>query len=287
MSANLSVGGPSPLAGSPTSAWGAGHLRDALRSFETLLLIALAVSIVVVAQDALSWAGVFSLHVAAGPRPFADWWSIGVAVGLQVALGLTIAILVIIGIVVAITGLLAWRRGVAAMVEGSPEFGPEQVVATRRAREDHSLTLWLFLVYVVVAAAVSAAFAGINATLSAASAGAWPEVVGSVVTGVATSGVLVAIYYFGARHLIGMIYGVSTPNGRTLLVRGRDRMVWGAVLGTAVALAPLTRVFDLVAVISLAVILSGARDVRTAYDLWLAGHGGSVAPTGGPLAVPS
>ena len=287
IASNPSTGGPVPYASAPTSVWGAVQLRHALRSFETLLLIALAVSVVVVVQDALTWAGVLSVHVPAGPRPFADGWSIGLGVGLQVALGLTIAILVIIGIVVAVTGLIAWRRGVTAMVQGSPEFGPAQVAAARTAREDHSLTLWLFLVYVIVAAAVSIAFVGINATLSAASAGTWPEVVGSVATGLATSGVLVAIYYYGARHLLGMIYGISAPHGRALLVRGRDLMVWGAVAGAAVALAPLTWVFDVVAVVSLAVILSGVRDVRSAYDLWLAGHGGTITPIGGPLAAPA
>ncbi len=275
-----------PYASPGASVWGAGRLREALRSLETLLLIALAVSVIVFVQDMFNWAGLISLQVPVGPRPFADWWTIGLGVGLQVALGLTIAILVIIGIVVAITGLIAWRRGVLAMVQGGTEVGPAHVEGVRKAREDHSLTLWLFLVYVVVAAAVSVSFAAINSTLSAASASTVPEVVASVVTGLATSGVLVAIYYFGARHLLGMIYGISTAEGRALLVRGRDRLVWGAVIGAAVALSPITWVFDLVAVASLTIILAGARNLRSAYDLWLAGQGGMVVPVQGPVAAP-
>lgn len=278
---------PAPIPPLSGTVWGATFLRAALRRFELLLSVALAISVLVLVEDYLTWSGIATMNMPAGPRPFAEWWTIGLGVGLQVALGLSIAMLVIIGIVLAVTGMVSWRRGVLTMDRASFEFGPAQVEAARKARSDHSLTLWLFLIYVLAAIAVSVVIAALNATLTGASVDRVPEAIASVVTGLATSSVLVLIYYFGSRHLVGLLFAVSAPDGQALLVRGRNLMVAGAIVGVGVSFAPLAWPFDVLAVASLAIILAGVRDLLRSYDLWLAGKRSGTLPIRGPLGVPA
>ncbi len=262
-----STSAPSPV----STVWGVSCLRHALERLETLIALALAVSSLVVLQAYLAFAGLLDVHLPVGPVPISEWWSIGLKLGAQAAIGVTIVVLVIVGIVVAVRGLISWRQGVRAMAEASMEFGPAQVEAARRARADHSTTLWLFLVYVLTAIVVSGALAILNLGLSSANRDSLPDVVTSLATGLATSLVLVAIYYFGSRHLLELLFTISSPSGQGLLLRGRSFLLAGALVGVGAALTPFSWLFDLAAVASLVIILIGARNLGRAYALWLAG----------------
>lgn len=265
-------GAAPPAGGVGGTIGGVAGLSEALRRFRTVVALALAISAVVLVMDLLTWTGVIGNGFPPGPRTFAEWWAIGVGVGLQVALGLSIAILVVFGIIYGVLGLIAWRRGVLAMTAFAFEYGPAQIEAARRAREEHSMTLWLFLVYVLVAIAVAIVFAAVNATLSAAQVSSLPGVAASVATGAATGLVLFLIYDFGSRHLTGFLRGLSSAEGRAFLERGRQRLLLGAGVGLVAALSPVFWAFDVAAIASLAIILYGVRDLLAAYDLWQAAH---------------
>ena len=252
-----------------------------------MISIALAVSGLVFVEGLLSWLGLMPSSLAVGPRPFTEWWSVSWALGLQIAFGLSIAVLVIIGIVTAVLGAISWRRGVVTMVADAPAYGPAQVAAAAEARRDHSVTLWLFLVYVLTAVAVAVGFAIVNAVLAGASAASVPEVVISVATGLGTAAVLVLIYYYGSKHLVGLLHSLSSTAGRASLERGRSRMLAGAVVGLGAALAPISWVFDVVAIVSLAIILAGVGDLVRAYAMWLAGDRISRPPGSGVVASPA
>ncbi len=264
------LGAPS-VSSRESTAWGVSCVRRALERLETLISLALAVASLVVLQAYLASVRLLDVHLPVGPVPFTEWWSIGLRLGVQAAIGVTIAILVIVGIVVAVRGLISWRQGVRTMAEASSEFGPAQVEAARRARTDHATTLWLFLVYVLAAIVVSGAFAIFNLGLSSANRASLPDVVTSLATGLATSLVLVAIYYFGSRHLLELLSAISSPTGQRLLLRGRNLLLAGALVGVGAGLAPLSWLFDLAAAASLVVILIGVRHLGRAYALWLAG----------------
>ena len=270
MPSSDALGSPSVVPREST-AWGVSRVRRALERFETLIALALAIASLAVLEAYLSSAGRLDVRLPFGPVPFAEWWSIGLKLGVQAAIGVTIVVLVIVGIVVAVRELISWRQGVRTMAEASSESGPVQVEAVRRARTDHATTLWLFLVYVLAAIVVSGAFEILNWGLSSANRVALPDVVVSIATGLASSLVLVAIYYFGARHLVELLFSISSPTGQRLLLRGRDFLLAGALVGVGAALAPVSWMFDLVAVASLVIILIGVRRLSRAYALWLAG----------------
>lgn len=272
---------PVPSVAPGSTAVGATTLRRALRRLETLASIAITVAVLALVENYLSWSGVFGKIPTPG-SPFDVSWTVGVQIGVAIALAVVIAILVIIAIVTAILGFLAWRQGVLAMVAASAEYGPSHVEACRRARTDHSRTLWMILGIVLAAIAVSIAFAGINGAFFLIGVGTIPGVVGSVATNLATGAVLVAVYFFGTRHLIELLSAVATPTENTLLFRGRTRMLAGAVVGLGAAFAPVSWGFGVFAIVSLAMILPGVRDMVRAYDLWLAAHHGAPAASGTP-----
>ncbi len=254
-----------------SSATGARTLRTALGRLERLVSIAIAVAVLAIVEAYLTWTGVFGKL----PQPGAALnlsWSDGLLVGLAVAAAVAIAVLVIIAIVTAVLGLISWRRGVLAMVAASAELGPAQVESCSKARRDHSLTLWMFLVFVLVAIVVAATFAGVNSSLAVVGLATMPGTVSSIATALATGAVLVAVYYYGTRHLVELLAATATEAERTLLNRGRNRMIAGALVGLGAAFSSLSWGFDVLGVVSLAVILPGVRDLARAYDLWLVDH---------------
>ncbi len=287
----MSASAPAPPIPPPPetsgTVWGAVTLRYALYRLRILLEVVLVISILALSLDALGWARVFPSEAPVGARPFVDWWTYGAGIGVQVAIGLAIAILVIVGIIYAVTGAIAWRRGVLTMDHASYEFGPAQVEAAHRAREDHSVTLWLFVVYVGVAIAASVALFALNATLAGFDQRSVPVVVGSTVPGVAAASVLVAIYFYGTRHLVGFLHAIATPEVRTLLVRGRDLMIAGAIVGIGAGLGPIAWPFDALATASLAILLFGANDLLAAYTIWLGGRRSAPLPLRGPQVAPA
>lgn len=259
---------------------GARTVRQALGRFRTILALSVATSILLLVESYLTAIGVFDRIPAPG-SPFSVSWVLGLQIGVAVAVGVAVAILVIITFVLVILGAIAWRRGVLSVVAAAPEFGAAQVESCRQARRDHSTTLWLFLVLVLVAIVVSVAFAGVNGTLSVLGVGTLPGSVGSVATSLATSSVLVAIYYYGARHLAGLVSTVASPAQSTLLARGRDRVLYGALIGLVAAFSPYSWVFNAAAIVSVILILTGVQMLARAYDLWISEH--SMA---GPSPVP-
>lgn len=254
-----------------STATGVVTLRSALGRLQTLASIALAISVLVLVETYLSWSGLFGKIPRPG-APFDLSWTVGVQIGIAVAAAVAIGVLVVIAVILAILGLLAWRRGVLAVVAASAEFGPSHVEACARARKDHGMTLWMVLGIVLAAIVVSIIFAGVNGTLAVVGVGTLPGVVGSIVTGLATGIVLVAVYYYGTRHLVGLLSVVSTPAEHTLLERGRTLMLAGAVVGVGAAFSSASWAFDVFSVASLAIIVAGTRDLVRAYDLWLAEH---------------
>ncbi len=269
--ATLPLVGPYASAAPGRTAAGASTLRRALGRLETIASLALATSVLVLLEGYLSWSGVLGKI----PGPGEPWnfpWVTGVQIGLGIALALAIAVLVIVIIVSAVLGFIAWRRGVLAMVAASPEFGPNQVEACQKARKDFSTTLWLFLVLILAAIVVSLVFVSVNGALAMAGAKALPGTLVSVATSLATGSVLVAIYYYGTRHLLGLLASIATPAETSLLFRGRERMIAGAVVGLGAAFTSVSWVFDAATVVSLVIILAGVLDLARAYDLWLAEH---------------
>lgn len=265
-----------------TTATGVRTVRQALGRFQTILGLSVAVSLLILVESYLTSIGVFERIPAPG-SPFSVSWLLGLQIGLAVAVGVAIAILVLVIFVLVVMGAVAWRRGVLAVVAASPELGVAQVDACRQARRDHSTTLWLFLVLVLVAIVVSVAFAGVNGTLSVLGVGTLPGTVGSVATSIATASVLVAIYYYGTRHLAGLISSVASPAQAALLGRGRERILFGAAVGVVAAFSSVSWGFNAAAVVSLILILTGVRMFTRAYDLWLAEH--PVVPT--PVPAPA
>lgn len=263
----------------PLTTAGIATMRRALGRLSTLISLGLAVSVLVFAESFLSWAGTFGTIDRIGAGPFSVDWVTGVEIAVAVALAVAIAVLIVLMIVNAIVGLIAWRRGVRSVVEGAPELGTAHVLAVARAREDGSTTLWLFLLFVLAAIVVSATFAGLNQALGFSHVATLPAVVGSVLTGLASSGVLVGIYYYGGRHVTGLLRAVASPTELSRFATGRSRMFWGAVVGLGAAFSSWFWPLGVFAIASLAVILPGVLEIRGAYDLWLSGERAAPGPT--------
>lgn len=267
--------------------WGAISVRRALSRLRGLAAIALAASVLVLLLDALNYTGVVTWGPPpSNPQGFADWWTFGVGIGVLVAIGIAIVVLVITGVVYAITGVTAWRRGVLAMNNASFEYGPEHVKAARQAREDHSLTLWMVVLYIAVGIAVSIVGGAFSAILDNANLGPIPGAATTVASNLAGSVVLVFAYYFGARNLVGMLFGLSTQEGQRRLARGRDLLLAGALIGLGGAFTPISWGFGAVIAASLAIILIGANDLVEAYNDWLGGLRIAPEPIRGPQATP-
>lgn len=272
-----------PFSGTPGgTASGVASLRSALSRLERIVSLALAVAVLVLVESYLTSIGVFSRMPEPG-APFNLSWVTGVQLGVGIAVGITIGVLVIIMIVLAVLGAIAWRRGVVTMTFAAAEMGPAHEAACRAARQDHRHTLWLFLVLVFAAILVSITFAGVNGTLAWLGIGTLPGTVGTIATGLATGVVLVLIYFFGTRHLVGFLTTIATPTERALLERGRSLMIAGAILGLGTSFSSVLWEFNLFAVISLAVVLPGVARLGRAYQLWLSEHRSvprSVRPVG-------
>lgn len=271
---------PSPAGLVHGTAWGASTVRKALSRFETLLALALGVSVLALVETYLTNMDLIPTTLPSLTTPVSEWATRAWAFGVQAGVGLAIAVLVIAAIVVAISGLIAWRRGVLAMAASSAEYGPSQVEAAGRARADHATTLWLFLAWVLVGVVVVAIVASVNYGLDRSGRSLIPDWVGSVANGLATSSVLVAIYYYGGRHLSGLLFAISAPSGRRELARGRNWLVGGALVGVVAALSPLSFWFGVAAVASLALLLTGAHSLHRGYELWLAGERAAGAAPG-------
>ncbi len=250
---------------------GATTLRSALGRLRAVTWMALVTSVLVLVESYLVEIGTFGKIPQPGGSFSVDWIT-GVQIGVGIALGVTIAILVVVMIVFGVLGLIAWRRGVLGMTSAAPEMGPAHAAACLQARRDHSVTLWLFLVFVLAAIVVSATFAGVNGILSWLGAGGFEGAVGSAASGLATGAVLVLIYYYGTRHLSELLGAIATPNERALLEGGSSLMVAGAIVGLGAAFSSFFWAFNVFSVLSLAVILPGVGNLCRAYDLWLAEH---------------
>ncbi len=262
---------------------GASSVRQALGRLRTLISLGLAISVLAFVEGYLSWGGFYTALERIGRNALSLTWWDGVQIALVVALAVAIVVLAIVAFVTAIRGLLVWRRGVLKMVQSAPELGAAHVASCRQAREEHSLTLWLFLVYVFVAVAVSAGIAGTAATAGTSI----PSWLTSLASGLATGGVLVAIYYYGASHLSSLLGAVATPSEASLLRRGTTRMVAGALVGVLAALSAYSWWFGVIGIVSLAIILVGVGDLVVAYDSWLSARRGPPAPFPGGRAAPA
>lgn len=278
MSANVpAAGNPMPDGG---TVWGAASVRKALDRFRTLLDLAIAATVLIVLEDYLTKLEVIPGTVPSGPLSYAEWWTVTLPISLAIVLGLAIAALVIAAIVVAVMGAGAWRRGVLAMVQGSPELGAAQAESAQRARRDHARTLWLFLGFIVVAIVLAIAFAVTNFALTHANLRELPGVVQSVASSLGSGAVLVGIYYYGGRHLAGLLETISSEAGRLELRLGRQLLLAGSLVGLAGAFAPLAWPMSIAGVVSLIVIRLGAGYLHDGYVRWLAGgRPGSGLPT--------
>lgn len=272
-----------PVSAPPSAgtAFGIGELHAALGRFRVLVALALGVSTLILARDLLDWLGVTTGTFPISPHPLAEWLAISLSLALAIAFAIAIAVLVVIGLVYGILGLVAWRRGTIALSASASEYGPAQLLAARRAREDHSTTLWLFVGYVAAAIAVSIAVFAVDAGMSVAGLGHLPSYVGSIATGLSVGAVLFVIYYFGSRQLVESIEAISAPQARQMLYRGREYLLAGAIVGLGTALTAISPFFDAFAVASLATILYGVYRLEEAYRRWLmGGHPAPQVPTG-------
>ncbi len=275
---------PEPASG---TVWGAVSLRRALSRLRGLAAIALSISVLVLLLDAFNSTGILSWVPPTDLTSVTDWWTFGVGIGILVAIGIAIVVLFCVGIVYAITGAIAWRRGVLAMHAAAFEYGPEHVTAAQKAREDHSLTLWMIVVYVAVGIAVSLVVSGLTVALDNANVGPIPGVATSVASSLAGAVALLFVYNFGSRHLVGLLFGLSTAEGQRRLARGRDLLLAGAIVGLGGAFTPVSWAFEAVVVASLAIILVGANDLLEAYNEWLGGVRVAPLPQRGPQPAPA
>ncbi len=277
----------SPPAAASGSVWGAVSLRRALSRLRGLAAVAFSISILVLLLDALNWTGVLNWEAPTNIESVTNWWTFGVSIGILVAIGIAIVALFITGVVYAITGATAWRRGVLAMNSSAFEYGPEQVKAARQAREDHSLTLWMIVVYVAAGMAASIVGGSLSAVLDNAGRGPLPGLATTLASNLAGSIALIAAYHYGSRHLVGLLFGLSSPEGQRRLVRGRDLLLTGAVVGLGGAFVPVSWAFEGAVVASLAIILLGANDLLEAYNNWLSGVRVTPVTMRGPQAIPA
>jgi hypothetical protein len=287
MGATQPISAPSsPAAPTGGTVTGAAAVRRALGRLRAIAALALAISALVVIESYLASIGVFGKIPKPG-APFNVSWITGLQIGLGIATGIVIGILVLLCVVFGLIGFLAWRRGVLKMVASAPEIGPAQVNACRQARRDLRATLWLFVVFVLVAILVSVAFAGLNGTLFVLGLVTLPGALGTIATEFATGVVLIGIYYFGTRHLVGLLNTIASPTERSLLERGRSLMIAGAVLGLGAAFSAAFWAFSVFAVLSIALILPGVGYLVQAYDLWLSEHRFAPIParTAGAMAA--
>ena len=267
---------------------GVGSLRVALSKFSLLLTLAIAVASLAFVEGLLTATGAVPGTLTPAPGPVNAWWNWGVGVALLVGFGLAMGILVTIGIVIALQGIGPWRRGLLASVAGLRAYGPQYAEPATRAREDHSITLWLFLLYVLAAIVMSAAVALVDLGVRYTSGSPLPGSVTSAAVGFATGAVLAAIYYYGARHVAGALEPISSERGRALLQEGRVFLLVSPLVGlVAATLDPFSWAFESVAIASLVLALVGARRLEWAYDLWLATYRsapvGDYRPAGSPV----
>lgn len=260
--------------------WGARQVRSAVSRLRSLAAVALGISVLILLLGALNWGGVLQWAVPSNGESVTDWWSFGLQVGALATIGITIVALFVAAVVFAVTGVAAWRRGVLAMVASASEHGAAHAKAVLQARQDHSLTLWMMVVFVAAAMAASILTSGLGAVLSYAHWATLPSGATGIASSLAGSVVLVAAYHFGSRNLVVLLSGLSSTVGRERLVRGRSLLLVGAVVGIGGAFGVLSWVVETVVVASLAFIVLGANDLLEAYDLWLAGARGSTVPVG-------
>lgn len=260
-----------PVPGSGTH-WGVVHVRKAVDRLRALAAVALAISVLVLLLEALHAAGLLNMTPVAELRSAADWSTFGLQIGTLLAVGVTLLVLFIAGVVFAITGVLAWRRGVLAVERSAFESGPAQVEAARRARQDHSLTLWMVVVFVAAGMALSIGFGAVNALLGGLGQAELPGALTTIASALAGSIVLVFAYHFGSRSLVELLYGLASPASRARLLRGRNLLLLGAWVGLLSAGGAISWLFGAAAAASLALVLAGASELLAAYDEWLSGR---------------
>ena len=258
-------------------------VRRALGRLETLLVIALALSILgLLLAAAQAWGATAGAEVevtVAGAT-----WSFGYGTALAVGVGLAIAAFVLVGLVNLVVGLVAWRRGVWSLRRAPSELSGASSAQAEFALRDAQRTIWAAVGLLLAAIAVGTLF-GILDTAQYILHGTFLDpALASLGVGVATGVMGVVVYFYGTRHLMGTVAPLAGGEVATRMARHQNVVLAGAILGWVASVSSLYWPLQAISVVGLAVILAGIHGFRTSYDAVLRSPrpGGAIFTVGSP-----
>jgi uncharacterized membrane protein len=293
-------GAPGPY-GPPSLARSAvDRLRSALARFRVTVVLLLLISVTAAGfVAALSRVALVPPANCGGSmvRSCARAPTVGALAGLAL-FGVVLLVLLIVTLVFLILSFVQWREGLAAL-ESAATVREADPPLVGQARADHTRTWVLFVLQIVV----GIAFAGTVGVLFGTSkglGGTTALVPGSPnLSGVPfrLEGLVFAIAALAAEAILGVLsyYFAGRSHQRALestgradvprLVRGRNWMVAGAILGTLGSALSLLTPFGLVVSIAYPILLIvGVSEIHGAYVAWLGGP--PVGAVGAGLPAP-
>jgi hypothetical protein len=250
--------------------------RRALDSLELLFLVGMGLTSLTILLQLLAQLGRTGGTPTAGP--FGVYWFPAVGVGLTVVASVGTALLVIFGIVVGIRGWVRWRWAVRELAEAATEMGPSHAVSVGRAVDDVHRTYGSLGAYVLVWILMAAVVGSTDAALALAGLATIPAAAASVAIGLPGAVVLLAVYYFGSRHLVSAVEELTDEEGRVRLARARSLLLAGAAVGWITVFSAVYWPLAFVGLASLGLLLAGVWEYERTYD-------GVLFPSTGPRAA--
>ena len=262
----------SPVSGPPARpaelAPRTGHairlFRRALDSLELLFLVGMGLTSLTILLQLLAQLGSSTAAPAAGP--FGLYWFPAIGVGLTVVASVGTALLVVVGIVVGVRGWVRWRWAVRELSEAATEMGPSHAVSVGQAVDDVHRTYWSLGAYVLVWILMATVVGSTDAALALAGLATIPAAAASVAIGLPGAVVLLAVYYFGSRHLVSAVEELTDEDGRVRLAQGRSLLLAGAGVGWITVFSAVYWPLAFIGLASLALLLAGVWEYERTYD---------------------
>jgi hypothetical protein len=186
-----------------------------------------------------------------------------------------------VAFILTIVSWVTWRSGIRDLTDVSSEYGPRQIAAARRARQDFDYTVYTYIATLLFGIAVavvlvllllSAIMSDLNSGQSSATAVAnalASALAVLLVVAIVTVLLTVLLYHFSTRSLVGSLSATASPPTVAHLARARTIILLGAVLGILSEGALASRFLYPLAIVSPLVLVIGFVMMRSAYSEWL------------------
>lgn len=266
--------GPTPP---PSLAVAVPYLARAVGRLETLLVLGLGVTLLTLVLDMARALG----HAPAAVQAYGVTWTVPITSVVADAATAAIILLVLVGAYYALSGLIAWRRGVGSLRRAQREAQGDRAVHLAASVREDRRTLVTFLAAVLGAVLVGIAIGISDLALYAGGYSAIPAAAASLVVGLVAGALFVLVYYHGTRHLLEALAAVDPRLVSDSLRTGQELILVGAALGCLGSISAVLWPAEVVSVAGLALVLLGVLRIKSTYDAIagpsLGGPGGSSA----------